>query len=94
MVKLLLKRNVKVEEILRDFHPSEGFYALPSHAATKLKENAFGMCQLQVQLSEHFEAESINIFNVTSKLHFTLHSVLLAEHVRPFLVWCFTVKIS
>ena len=42
-----------------------------------------------VEISEHFEAEGIKIFNVTSKLHGMTHSLLLARHLHPYLTWCF-----
>ena len=44
---------------------------------------------LYVQLSESRAEENRKLFNVTGKMHATMHTVLLAKHIHPALTACF-----
>ena len=57
--------------------------------AAQLSELALSYISLYLNLSEHFANEGVKIFNVTSKAHMMVHSLLLAGHVHPYVVWCF-----
>jgi hypothetical protein len=86
-ILLLLKLNVKMETILTK---CKADYAIPAADAAVFKQCAFDMAQLNSQLADHFMEDDCNAFQVTSKLHMVLHSALMAEHLNPRVVWCFT----
>ena len=84
-VKLMLKCNVQMEQILSD-HKDR--IALPAGPAKQFKDVAFVMAQAQNAVAQHFLGDE-NLFNVTSKTHAVLHSALLAKFISPRRVWCF-----
>ena len=86
-IKLMLKLNVKMESILCDYRED---FALPGEAAAQFKEAAFGLVQLQTQIAEHFIDSDVRLFDITSKTHMMLHCALIAKHLNPRVVWCFT----
>jgi len=88
-IKKLLELNNKMHDILEKYSPAEGFFAVPEKPAARLTEVAFSMTQLHVMVSEHFEKEEVQIFNVTSKSHMNLHPIMLSRYVHPYLLWCF-----
>ena len=88
-IRLILDLNVRISKILHEFSPKHGHFNVPEPAYGRLKSMALDMAQLHVQVLEHFQAEGSKIFNMTSKTHFALHSLLLAQHIHPALVWCF-----
>ena len=47
------------------------------------------MAQVHVLLSEHYDATGVQIFNCTTKMHFTLHTLELSKQCHPYLTWCF-----
>ena len=84
----MLKCNVLMEQILTEYRDAD---ALPQKQAFKFKRAAFAMGQLLTQLAEHFLQEGgHHLFDITSKLHMVLHAAVLAEHINPRKVWCFT----
>ena len=88
-VKLFLKLNWELKEVLETFSPTYGHMAIPEAQYNKVFGAGLTMAQLHNQLSEHFDAEDIKIFNVTSKMHFALHSLQYSKFIHPFLVWCY-----
>ena len=88
-IRLLLKKNVEMEQILERSPTSDGYLALPSDGATTLVETTATVVQLQKQLGEHYQAKGIRVFNVTAKSHMLMHLALYAGHVHPKLGWCF-----
>jgi hypothetical protein len=87
-IHLMLKLNVKLEDILTEHRDA---FKLPDAVAEDFCKTAFAMAQLQTTIADHFiqEGSVQNLFDVTSKTHFVLHSAELAKHVNPRLVWCF-----
>ena len=90
VIRLCLAQNVKMEAILQDHKPSDGFLALPLDVAAEFKSVAFSMAQLNVQLCDHFATTEHNIFTVTAKTHMLCHIALLAHVIHPRLTWCFS----
>lgn len=88
-IRLLLDLNVRVAKILHEFSPKTGHFKVPEPAYGQLRSMALDMAQLHAQVLEHFQNEGTKVFNITSKTHFALHSLLLAQHIHPALVWCF-----
>lgn len=88
-VEAFLKLLLEVNDTLNDFSPKYGFWKVPQEHWQNLKQKACAMAQLHVQLSEHYQELGVSLFNITSKTHFTLHSIFLAEDLRPSLTWCF-----
>ena len=86
---LLLKLNCKLEALL-GLHSHET--SLPHSAADKAEQYAFAMVQQQAEIHQFFEDQEDcgkHLFNLTSKVHMCLHSILLSRHIHPFMVWCF-----
>ena len=66
-----------------------GFLAIPQDQAAKLYTQGLQMAQLHGQLMDFYAGEERELFNMTSKTHFCLHSLFLARYIHPCLVWCF-----
>ena len=88
-VRLFLQYNLELKRTLETFSPTYGFTAIPQAQYDKVFQAGLTMAQLHKQLSEHFEAQDIKIFNVTSKTHFALHSLQFSKYIHPFLLWCY-----
>ena len=88
-VRLFLQCNLELKNTLESFSPTYGYAAIPQAQYDKVFQTGLTMAQLHKQLSEHFEAEDIKIFNVTSKTHFALHSLQFSKYIHPFLLWCY-----
>ena len=89
MIRLLLTKNLELDTIL-DAHPtSMGYFCLPPTEAEKFKKTMFSVGQLHKQLSEHFTAKEIRVFNFTAKSHMLMHLGLLSKYIHPKLGWCF-----
>ena len=88
-VEAFLKLLLEVNDTLNDFSPKYGFWKVPQEHWQNLKQKACAMAQLHVQLSEHYQELGVSLFNITSKTHFTLHSIFLAKDLHPSLTWCF-----
>ena len=87
-ISLMLQMNLRMETILTLCRDCT---VLTDGYAEEFKQCAFDMAQLNSQVSEHFlEDEEANLFVVTTKLHMVMHCALLAKHINPRLVWCFS----
>ena len=91
-IHLMLKCNVMMEDIMSE-HKND--FALPPESATKFKQTAFTMAQLQTQVAEHFLSNCLHeqgqpLFDITSKTHMVLHCALLSGSINPRKTWCFT----
>eukprot|EP00438_Fugacium_kawagutii_P005243 Skav235426 [mRNA] locus=scaffold473:10773:12278:- [translate_table: standard] len=86
---VLLQLNVSVRDALDSYSPKFGYPALPSEIHQQVVTQSFQMSQLHLQLMEFFKAQGRQLFNITTKTHFCLHSLLLADSVHPYLTWCF-----
>ena len=40
-------------------------------------------------LMDHYQGEGRRLYNMTSKTHFSIHSLLLAKFVHPAMTWCY-----
>ena len=86
-ITLMLKLNLQMENILQAYRTE---MLLPQKEAEQFKLATFGMCQLQLQIHEHFKARgSQNLFNVTPKCHFLCHIATFSSTISPRRVWCF-----
>lgn len=88
-IRLFLKLNLELKDILETFSPTYGHTALPEPQYTKAFQGGLSMAQLHKQLNEHFEATDVIFFNVTSKTHFAWHSLQFSNCIHPFLIWCY-----
>ncbi|CAE7201833.1 unnamed protein product [Symbiodinium sp. CCMP2592] len=86
-IHLLLKLNANAEQLLTDHRE---LFALPSRDASVFETSIDGVLMLQHQLQGHFQDEPQKLFNVTEKSHFAQHCGILARHVSPRLLWCFS----
>ena len=88
-IRLFLKLNLELKDILETFSPTYGHTALPEPQYTKAFQGGLSMAQLHKQLNEHFEATDVIFSNVTSKTHFAWHSLQFSNCIHPFLIWCY-----
>ena len=88
-ISALLQLNVEVRDVLDSFSPKMGYLALPDDVHAQVLPKCFQMVQLHVQLQDHYAATDLQIFNVTSKTHFCLHTMQLSNAIHPYLTWCF-----
>ena len=87
-IRLMLKLNVHMENILSDYAHE---IALPAGPAESFKRTAFQMGQVYSMVAEYFlTEEAYKLFDVTCKLHHVMHCALLAKYLSPRKVWCFT----
>ena len=86
-IHLLLKLNANAEQLLTEHRQH---FTLPPKAASKFATCVDGFLMLQHELQEHFRDEETRLFNVTEKSHFAQHCGILARHVSPRLLWCFS----
>ncbi len=88
LILVYLKLNLQCEELL-DYNKFEEFFS--SEEAAKFRSAAFGYTHIHHLLFQHFEFEDVpkGMFQVTSKMHWQLHSALLSEYISPRKVWCF-----
>ena len=85
----LLQINSELHSVLDRFSPKMGYLALPAHVHAEIVPKCFQMVQLHVQLQDHYSGTDLQIFNLTSKTHFCLHTMLLSNSIHPYLTWCF-----
>ena len=88
-ISALLQLNVEVHDVLDRFSPKMGYLALPDNVHAEVLPKCFQMVQLHVQLQDHYAATDLQIFNLTSKTHFCLHTMQLSNAIHPYLTWCF-----
>lgn len=86
-IGIMLKLNVQMETILQE-HKFE--FSLPAEAAASFREAGFSMFQVQNNIAKHYlgDAEA-KLFSITTKSHMVMHGIHFAEHINPYLVWCF-----
>ena len=85
----LLQINSELHNVLDRFSPKMGYLALPANVHAEIVPKCFQMVQLHVQLQDHYSGTDLQIFNLTSKTHFCLHTMLLSNSIHPYLTWCF-----
>jgi hypothetical protein len=88
-IRLILILNKQNADCLEEYHPRQGFMAVPEARSAELLGWGLSMAQLHSQLLEHFKSEGIKVFNMTTKTHFAFHSLQLSVYIHPALVWCF-----
>lgn len=89
-VRLVLTLNKQIADTLDQYHPRNGYMAVPTDAHKELLSCGMSMAQVHNQLLEHYHTEGIHkVFNLTSKTHFALHSLQLSVYIHPALNWCF-----
>ena len=88
-IQLFLQLNCKVANTLEAFSPKFVFYAVPEDEAKTLFSDGLSMAQVHMQISDHCKLRDIRAFNITSKTHFSLHSLQLSSYIHPYAVWCF-----
>lgn len=77
-------------ELLDTYHPRYGCFAVPEPQYTQLVDSMSSMAQIHVFLKDHYEGQQL--FNMTSKVHYSIHAVLLSCHIHPCLTWCFKAE--
>lgn len=87
-ISLVFKLDREIEDILVEFSPQHGYYALPLEQARNIREKQAALSQLMVMLEEFYSNEPRPLFNVVSKLHYAAHAVDSANTLHPFLNWC------
>ena len=88
-IRLVLRLNVSIAETLETYSPKYGFFAMPKPQASELSAQGLSMVQLHSPLLEEVEAKEYNIFNMTTRTHYCLHSLMFAKFIHPYMVWCF-----
>lgn len=88
-VEAFLKLTVEINELMNTFSPRSGCMSIPEPHCSVLFQKGCQMAQVHVLLSEHYAATGVQIFNCTTKMHFTLHTLELSKHCHPYLTWCF-----
>eukprot|EP00438_Fugacium_kawagutii_P010151 Skav200440 [mRNA] locus=scaffold559:16017:17858:- [translate_table: standard] len=88
-VEAFLQLIVEINELMNVYSPRNGMMAIPEPHYTHLFEKGCQAAQLHVLLMEHYAAAGVRVFNCTSKMHFTLHTLHLSKWVRPSLTWCY-----
>ena len=69
--RLCLQLKRKIADILETNSPTYGHTAVPAIAAQQLLEAGLNMAQLHGQLSEYYQGIGLQVFNLTSKTHFS-----------------------
>lgn len=75
--------------LLRAHPVREGNWKLPGPAARQMINASFLMGSLLKQVSEHYSALDVKVFNFVPKAHMLLHVALLSQHLHPCITWCF-----
>ena len=88
-VSAFLTLNSEIHELLDAFSPKYGFFNIPSPQCEELYNKGLAMSQLHVCLLEYFQAQEVQIWNITTKTHFCLHTLFLARYIHPSLTWAF-----
>ena len=87
LVMDFLALNVDIGDLLSTYHPRYGCTFVPEPKYTELVQKISSMAQIHVILRDHYEGDKL--FNITSKTHFAIHSILLSSTIHPCLTWCF-----
>ena len=88
-IRLVLQLNCQIQDLLEEYSPAYGYVAVPPEPANQVFQKGLQMASLHNQLLEHYKNEEIQVFNMTTKTHFALHSLQFCKHIHPFLIWCY-----
>ena len=88
-IRLFLDLNHRLQNLLDEFSPTFGFVSVPEELAAKLVSTGQTMAQIHAILMDHYKAENRQLYNMTSKTHFSMHSLMLARYIHPSMVWCY-----
>ena len=88
-IRLFLDLNHQLQNLLDEFSPTFGFISVPEEPAAKLVSTGQTMAQIHAILMDHYKAENRPLYNMTSKTHFSMHSLMLARYIHPSMVWCY-----
>ena len=85
-VRALLKRTVRLEEIMQE---NRQHWKWPRAASTEFLKNTWEYLELKRALANHYHQSSpaVWLFHVTIKSHYLVHLALFVEHMNPTLVW-------
>ena len=87
-IQLIFKLNRELEELLSDYSPDHGYYALPLHVATTVQNKYTQIAQLYQVLEEAYSGAEVPLFNVVAKLHYGHHILAESSNLHPHLSWC------
>ena len=82
----MLKQNVHLEQMIT-YHKDD--FCLPPGAAQEFQETTTAMLLLLTQVAEHFIAEGVKLFDITSKAHMLQELAVLSRSINPKVTWCF-----
>ena len=85
-IRTLLRVNVAMEKMMKQH---QDFLAFPAEEAAIFAKYCFSLCQLHLQLGQHFGEEGLALFPSLPKMHMLLHVCKLAHVLNPRLTWCF-----
>lgn len=88
-IAAFLELNLEIHDLLEAYSPKYGFMSIPAPQCDELYTKGLAMAQLHVCLLEHYEQENVQIWNLTSKTHYCLHTFYLARWLHPSLTWAF-----
>lgn len=88
-IALIFQLDREIEKALREYCPSNGYYAVPPAVGNQIKTKQIQLSQLMVQLEDTFATDTRKLFNTVSKLHYMAHIADSASHLHPFVTWCF-----
>ena len=88
-VAAFLTLNLEVHDLLDAYSPKFGFMCVPAPHCDALYEKGLQMAQLHGCLSDHFASVEMQLWNLTSKTHFCMHTFYLSRYIHPSLTWAF-----
>ena len=83
-IRLFLKLNLELKDILETFSPTYGHTALPEPQYTKAFQGGLSMAQLHKQLNEHFEATDVIFFYCHKQNSFRMAQFAIFQLYTPF----------
>ena len=85
-INLMLKRSVRLEEILHDY---KDFYCWPAAVCDEFQAKTFDFLNLSSAIAEHFHTlkPPLKLFNVTIKFHILIHATIFAYGINPCVTW-------
>eukprot|EP00438_Fugacium_kawagutii_P002248 Skav227464 [mRNA] locus=scaffold2491:304236:304937:- [translate_table: standard] len=88
-IAVMLTLHVDIRNLLDEYSPKQGYLAVPDAVRVRIVGEALQMVQLHSQLADHYKGQDRQLFNLTSKTHFCLHTFMVSDAIHPYLVWCF-----
>ena len=85
-IRTLLKVNVAMEKIMEE---CKALLYFPPEQATVFVKYAFALCQLHLDLGQHFRENDMALFPSLPKMHMLLHTCKMCHVLNPRLTWCF-----